>query len=162
MADSKPRYLSDGDVHATVHGFESCTTLDSEFDHPAHLTVALSYLHCSKLTVPRAAERVRIGIYRFLDHYGEDREKYNQTITLFWIRLVRAFLERTDASRPLWQIANEMVESFGSAGIIYDYYSKERLSSEEARKAWVEPDIKPLDFEAGLSLGEFTDQKFEL
>ena len=98
--------------------------------------------------MPQAAERMRTALYRFLDHYEKDRQKYNETITVFWIRLVRAFLDRTDASRPVWEIANEMVESYGTSAIIYDYYSKERLSSEEARNGWVAPDVKPLDFEA--------------
>ena len=34
----------------------------------------------------------------------------------------------------------------GDAKLVNDYFSKERLFSEEARKVWVEPDLKPLDF----------------
>jgi hypothetical protein len=129
-----------------VRGFENCTLPDAEFDHPSHLTVALSYLHLSRLTVRQATTRMRAALYRYLDHYGEDRRKYNETITLFWVKLVRSFLDKADTQRPLADIANEMIESFGSSQLIYDYYSKEHLLSEAARKDWVEPDIKPLDF----------------
>ena len=145
MINIRGRYTSNADVEAIVRGFETCTTLDSDFDHPSHLTVALSYLHCSKLTVPQAAERMRSALYRFLDHYQKDRQKYNQTITLFWIKLVSAFLDRTQAKRALWEIANDLIESYGRSQILYDYYSKEHLSSEEARNGWVEPDLKPLE-----------------
>jgi hypothetical protein len=134
------------EVKARVRGFEDCTLPDSEFDHPSHLTVALSYLHLSRLTVPEATTRMREALYRFLNHHGHDHQKYNETITLFWVKLVRSFLDRTDTARPIADIANEMIESFGSSRFIYDYYSKERLSSEEARKRWVGPDLKPLDF----------------
>jgi hypothetical protein len=146
VTDSQGYYQSEGEVKARVRGFEDCTLPDSEFDHPSHLTVALAYLHLSRLSVPEATTRMRAALYRFLDHYGEDRGKYNETITLFWVKLVRGFLDKTDTARPLADIANEMIESFGSSRLIYDYYSKERLSSEEARKEWVEPDVKPLDF----------------
>ena len=146
MTNLRDHYKDDDGVEAVVRGFENCTTLDSEFDHLGHLIVALSYLHCSRLTVPEATKRMRGALYRFLDHHGHDRQKYNETITLFWIRLVRGFLDRTDTSRQVCEIANEMTESYGRSRIIYDYYSKERLSSEEARDGWVEPDLKPLDF----------------
>jgi hypothetical protein len=139
-------YKNDDEIAALVRGFEDCTLPDSEFNHPAHLTVALSYLHHSRLTVAETAERMRGGLYRFLDHYGEGRQKYNETITLFWVKLVHRFLGRTNAARPTKDIANEMIESFGDSQIIYDYYSKERLSSEGAREAWVEPDVKPLEY----------------
>jgi hypothetical protein len=134
------------EVEAIVRGFENCTLPDSEFGHPSHLTVALSYLHLSRLTVPEATTRMRAALYRYLDHYGEDRRKYNETITLFWVKRVRSFLDTTDTTRAVASLANEMIESFGSSQLIYNYYSKERLLSEEARKAWIEPDLKPLDF----------------
>jgi len=144
--DHQNDYTSRDEIEAVVHGFENCTTPDSEFDHRAHLTVALSYLHLYKLTIPEATERMRAGLYRFLDHHGHDRQKYHETITLFWIKLVQSFLERTDASSSVADLANEMNDLYGNSQFIYNYYSKERLSSDEARKGWIEPDVKPLDF----------------
>jgi hypothetical protein len=142
VTDSENYYKSDDEIEALVHCFEDCSTLPSQFNHRAHLVVALSYLHLSRLTVPEAAERMRAGLYRFLDHYGEDRQVYNETITLFWIKLVQSFLDRTDASRPVADIANEMIEAYGNSQLIYSYYTKERLSSDEAKKEWIEPDLK--------------------
>lgn len=146
MIDSKNRYETDDEIEAVAHGFESCTTMPSEFNHRAHLTVALSYLHSSRLTIPEATARMRAGLYRFLDRHGIDRRKYNETVTLFWIKLVRSFLDRTDTTRTLAEIANEMLESIGDPQLIFSYYSKEHLSSDEARRMWIEPDVKPLDF----------------
>jgi len=145
---SGPRKLYGGEdeLEAVVRGFESCATPPAEFTHAAHLVVALCYLRGSRLAVAQAAARMRAGLYRYLDHNGVDRQKYNETITLFWLKRVRGFLDRTDAARPLAELANEMLELCGDAKLVNDYYSKERLFSEEARAAWVEPDLKLLDF----------------
>ena len=145
MTESENYYKSDDEIEALVRGFEDCSTLPSEFNHRAHLVVALSYLHLSRLTAEQATERMRAGLYRFLDHYGEDRQVYNETITIFWIKLVQSFLDQTNATRPVADIANEMIKAYGNSQLIYSYYTKERLSSAEAKKEWIEPDMKPLD-----------------
>ena len=140
-------YKSDAEIEAIVRGFESCAMPDSEFSHRAHMVVALSYLHLSRLSVEAAAERMRKGLYRFLDHYGNDRQKYNETITLFWIKLVRGFLDRFGTKEDsLAGLANQLAATHPDSKLIYDYYSKERLSSDEARTSWVAPDLKSLDF----------------
>jgi hypothetical protein len=146
VANSRNHYKSKAEIEAIVQGFEDCTLPDSEFRHAAHLTVALYYLQRSRLTVPEAATRMRDGLYRFLDHYAGDRQAYNETITLFWIRVVDSFLCGTDAARPVEELASEMIEAFGNSNLIYEYFSREHLLSKQARTAWVEPDLKPLDF----------------
>ena len=146
MAGTRKLYVSEGELETVVRGFESCATPPAEFTHAAHLVVALCYLRGDGLAVPQAAERMRAGLYRYLDHNGAGRQKYHETITLFWLKRVRGFLDRSDATRPAAELANEMIELCGDAKLVGDYYSKERLFSEEARKAWVEPDLKPLDF----------------
>jgi hypothetical protein len=142
LTEPENYYKSDDEIKALVHGFEDCSTRPSQFNHRAHLVVALSYLHLYKLSVSEATERMRAGLYRFLDHYGEDRQVYNETITLFWIKLVRSFLDRTDAIRPVADIANELIAACGNSQLIYSYYTKERLLSDEAKKQWIEPDLK--------------------
>ncbi len=146
MNGPRKLYGSEGELEAVVRGFESCATPPAEFTHAAHLIVALCYLRGSRLTVPQASERLRAGLYRFLDHNGVDRQKYHETITLFWLKRVRGFLDRADGARPAAELVNEMIELCGDAKLVNDYYSQERLFSEEARKAWAEPDLKPLDF----------------
>lgn len=145
MTESKNYYKSDDEIKALVHGFEDCSIRPSQFNHRAHLIVALSYLHLYKLSVQEATERMRAGLYRFLDHHGHDRQKYNETITLFWIKLVRSFLDRTDATRPVADIANKLIETCGNSQLIYSYYTKERLLSDEAKKEWIEPDLKGIE-----------------
>ena len=146
MPGSRNRIKSEDEIEAVVRGFEDCTLPDAEFKHAQHLMVALSYLQRSRLTVPEATERMRGALYRFLDHYAGDRQAYNETITLFWIKLVNSFLETTDRERPVTDIFNEILEAFGNSNLMYDYFSREYLLSKEAKEVWVETDLKPLDF----------------
>lgn len=144
MTEQAVRYESPDEMEMVVRGFESCTLSPSEFTHTAHLTVALWYL--KGLTVPLAAERMRAGLLRFLDHHNVGREKYNETITLFWIKLIRKFLDETETNRSFVGMANEVIAQLNDSRLIFDYYSRERIFSEEAKSAWVEPDLKSTGF----------------
>ena len=143
MNEPKSLYQSAETVESVVRDFEACTTLPSEFTHQAHLTVALWYL--SRLSMTDATERMRASLFRFLDHYKE--RGYNETITVFWLKLVQNFLaDTTTASRSMTELANELTATYNNSRLIFDYYSKELLASEEAKDNWVEPDLRPLDF----------------
>jgi hypothetical protein len=135
-------YKSEAEIAAVVEGFELCATPDSGFTHRAHLTVAVWYL--SRGSVDQSLQQMRASIYRFLDHHHVGHEKYNETLTLFWIKLVRQRLDELDPKFSLLEATNALVESLGNSQIVFDYYTRERLWSEEARRAWVEPDLKAL------------------
>jgi hypothetical protein len=135
-------FRSAAEIEILVQKFESCQLSLAEFKHREHLTVALWYL--SGLTVREAIERMREGLQRFISHHGETG--YHETITVFWLKVVRGFLEGTGAARPLPELANELLETQGHSRLINDYYSRELISSEGARRTWVEPDVKPFDF----------------
>ena len=144
MKDAEGEDKREDEVEETVRKFESCKLTASEFSHGLHLTVALFYV--SSLREEEATDRMRASLFRFIEHHGVDPQKYNETITLFWIRLVRGFLKRVNTRRTLSDLADELVKSHGDSKIIFRHYSKELLMSDEARRSWVEPDLKPLDF----------------
>jgi hypothetical protein len=126
------------EIEILVQKFESCQLPLAEFKHREHLTVALWYL--SSLTEREAIERMREGLLRFISHHGETG--YHETITICWFKVVRGFLEQAGAERPLPELANELLETHGDSRLINDYYSKQLISSEEARRTCVEPDLK--------------------
>jgi hypothetical protein len=114
MNEQNNLYRSADEVESVVRDFEACTTLPSEFTHQAHLTVALWYL--SRLSIQDATERMRKGLFRFLDHYKE--RGYNETITVFWLKLVHSFLAgtiNTSASRSLTELANELTANYNNS-----------------------------------------------
>jgi hypothetical protein len=91
------------------------------FDHAAHLRLALDYLAAApslETATARMAETLQ-GKAAAAGH----PEKYHHTVTVFWMRQVAALLNK---ELPL------------------EYYSRERLQSDEAREGWVEPDLKLL------------------
>jgi hypothetical protein len=142
--EGRGRYLCDREIEELVESFESCAVAPAEFDHGAHLAVALWYL--SRLPYADAAGRMRAGLHRYTAYHNA-QANYNETLTIFWLRLVQRFLNRADAPpRPLAPLANELLATFGSSKLAYDYYSRELIQTPEAKTSWVEPDLKPLDF----------------
>lgn len=132
------------EIEEVVRRFEACTFEAGEFKHREHLTVILWYLE--QLDVPEAAARMQAGLYKFLDHHGVNRQKYHETITVFWVRKVRALLSQSEGEHALVETANEVISTCGDAKLINDYYSQELIDSAAAREEWVEPDLQSLDF----------------
>jgi hypothetical protein len=135
-------YRDEDEIAAVVRGFETCTTPAAEFTHRSHLIVATCYL--SEGSISEALPRMREGLFRFVDHWGVSRAKYNETVTVFWLKIVERFLERLDPDASLVQRVNLVIETFGNSRLAFDYYSEQLLRSEKARRTWVEPDLKPL------------------
>ena len=144
MGDADNRYSSDEEAAEVVRRFEACEFQPSEFKHRLHLTVALSYL----LDAPYSAalERMRRSLRRFISRHKVDARVYNETLTVFWMRRVLAFVEQSDGSRGLAELANELLDACGDSRLVFDYYSKERLDSDKARRLWTDSDLRPIDF----------------
>jgi hypothetical protein len=129
------------EILSLVRGFEDCTLPRAEWTHAAHLTVAL--WHLLQYDWPEAVERVRRGIKRYNAAHGivtTPTGGYHETLTVFWLRHVRSFLEAgRNEARSLVALANELVAT-ADKSLPLEHYTRERLFSTEARAAWVEPD----------------------
>ena len=136
-------YESDEDVLEVVRRFETCEYAPDDFGHRLHLTVALVYLLDS--TYAEALERMRQGLHRFIGHHKLSGV-YHETLTVFWMRRVLAFVEQSDRTRGLTRLANELNDACSDSRLVFDYYTKERLESDKARAYWLDSDLKPLDF----------------
>lgn len=135
-------YTNQTEIEAVVQGFESCTTAKDDFTHAKHLTVAVFYLY--ELSEIQATERMRIGLLRFLNHHGIGPAKFHETLTVFWIKILRAFLAQLDPKTSLLEMTNKSLERFSDSHLVFDYYSTAVLQSNEARAAWRNPDLKQL------------------
>ncbi|HEV7889272.1 MAG TPA: hypothetical protein VGP08_01465, partial [Pyrinomonadaceae bacterium] len=135
-----------GEVLSLLRRFDDCTLPRDEWTHAAHLTVAL--WHLLEYDWAEAVSRVRLGIQRYNGAHGirtTPTGGYHETLTLFWMRRVSAFLEdgRNEA-RSLVALANDLSAALDSR-LPFEYYTRERLFSSEARASWVEPDLKSLN-----------------
>jgi hypothetical protein len=143
MTDEAAPYRNDEEVSEVVRRFESCGFAPGDFKHRLHLTVALQYLLDSPYT--GALERMRRSLQRFVEHHGLSGV-YHETLTVFWMRRVLAFVEQADRGRGLASLANELADACADPRLVFDYYTSERLESDEARAQWLDSDLKPLDF----------------
>ncbi len=135
-------YKSDDEIRLLVSEFETCSFHPTEFRHHQHLAVVLWYV--ATLPYPDASERMKSGIQRLAASYG--KTGYHETITEFWLRMVRGFLAEGDRAKSIAVMANQLIEKYGDKNLILDYYSPELLASAEAKSEWLGPDLKPLPF----------------
>ena len=113
---------------------------NAAFHHASHLRVAWTYL-CESDSVAEASKKMSATLRRFATAAGVP-EKFHETITQFWMRLLAELREsdRANAFDELVQAHPRLLEK----DLPLEYYSAEALWSDSARLNWVEPDLKPL------------------
>ena len=146
LTDQEARTYCDAEeIRSFIGAFEECTLPRSEWTHRAHLTVAMWYL--MERSEIEATTRIRNGILRYNGSQGiktTATSGYHETITLFWTRLVARYLSTADSEKSIVELANGVIRAFGNKDIPFEYYTRDRLLSLEARMRWVEPDLKPM------------------
>ena len=125
---------------AFARAFEEGAITPAQFDHVAHVRVAWVYIQASA-SQDEAVSRMRDAIRRFAAAAGVPR-KYHETITVLWMRLL-ADVRDAGASGELSDVLRAQ-PALADKDLPLQYYSRERLFSDEARAAWVEPDIRAL------------------
>ena len=133
-------YTTDADIHQVVHDFETCQTGRDDFHHEQHLVVAAYYLQ--SLTVEAATQKMRDALVRFLDHHQVDKQKYNETLTVFWLTMVALELKKIPVSASLVEKCNSVIAGLSNAKLALDFYSGELLWSDEARADFLGPDLR--------------------
>ena len=104
-------YKDASEIEEVVAGFEDCTTAKDAFTHLSHLTVATYYLLNS--TSAAALEKMRVGLFRFLDHHGVGRSKYNERVTRAWLEQIQYVIQQSDSEASLVWLTNAVLEQLG-------------------------------------------------
>ena len=110
------------------------------FHHVSHLHVAWVYL-AESASVQQAADKMRDTLRRFTHSVGAP-QKYHETITLFWVHLLGK-ARAVSRGKPLEDVVHANPQLL-EKNFPLNYYSANRLFSDEARVSWLEPDLKPL------------------
>lgn len=131
-------YATDREIEEVVGKFEGCQFALEEFTHARHLTVACWYL-CT-MSPEAALSRMRDGLLRFIGHHG--KQGYHETITRFWLELLRSSLLQASPKAQLMDKVNNTLKRFTNKDVLFMYYSRERVMSEAAKANWVEPDLR--------------------
>jgi len=137
-------FLSDEAVAHIGEGLLARTLPREEWTHEAHLA-ATTYLVLKHPEIDLDTQ-LRGIISRYNESVGgvnSDSEGYHDTITHAYLRGIRLFLSEADVTRPIHELVNELLMSpMGRRDWPLRFWSKERLMSVEARRSWVEPDLR--------------------
>ena len=147
MTDYKPRlFAADADIAHVAEGMVARTLPKPEWTHEAHLATTV-YLLARRPDIDVDKELPGL-IRRYNESVGgvnSDTEGYHDTITRAYLRGIRLFLEEADTSRPIHDLVNELLMSpIGRRDWPLRFWSKERLMSIEARRGWIEPDLRAM------------------
>lgn len=124
--------------------FEAATLPEEQWTHRAHLVIAFLYL--SRFSFERGYKLISVGIKR-LNQALNKPEAYNETITVAYARLVKSALRE----QPMWlsahdflDVHNHLLGDDDEYRALYQYYSPQALSSDQAREMFLDADLKPL------------------
>ncbi len=143
MSDETRNYQTEADIKSLISKFENCTLPRYEWNHTAHLTVALWYLN--RYEEQEAINRIRQGIKRYNLNTGIKATKdggYHETLTFFWIRIVSHYLSVNREESSILETAIAISRSYSDKYLPFQYYSWDLLMSWEARNKWVETRFK--------------------
>jgi hypothetical protein len=136
---------STNELDDLVARFHARTLPKSEWTHQAHLAVGTWHVH--RLGPDQALPRLRSGIRRLNDSHGTpntDTSGYHETMTRAYVMLLAAFIAGRDGQAAADCAEALLASRLAARDALLMYYSKDRLMSVEARRAWVEPDLRPL------------------
>jgi hypothetical protein len=138
---------SDADVAAIGVGFLERTLPKAAWTHAGHFTATLWILaRRPDIDAPRQLPQLIRAYNEATGVANTDTGGYHETITQASLRAAQAFLAARP-TEPLYVSVNALLAShLGRHDWMLAHWSKERLFSVEARRAWVEPDVQPLPF----------------
>ena len=117
--------------------FEAGQIANQNFHHRDHLRLA--WIQIRRLGLERASESVAMAIRQFAAHHG-NADRYHDTMTRFWVRVVGMGINRhpTLPFDDLLAAEPHLLDK----NLPFLHWSRERMRSDEARRRWVEPDLR--------------------
>ena len=141
-------FASEAEIIRIGEGLFACTLPRTEWTHAAHFAAALWLMRYrpeldAAATMPGLIRAYNESVGRVNDDSGG----YHETITLASLRAARGVLDAYPPDIPVHRIVNALMwSSLADPNWLLDYWSRDRLMSVEARRTWVEPDLKSLPF----------------
>ncbi|WP_435352735.1 hypothetical protein [Emticicia sp. SJ17W-69] len=132
-----------------INGFRAKTLPVKEWTHEAHLITGL--WHVANYSFEEALDRMRENIKTYNVATGgqnTDSSGYHESITVFWVWLLDEFWKANSIdNQDFERICNVYLKSkYCDRNLAFNFYSREKLFSTEARLAFVAPDIQAFEF----------------
>jgi hypothetical protein len=117
--------------------FEAGKIANQDFHHRDHLRLA--WIQIRRLGLDPASDAVTGAIRQFAARHGHG-DRYHETMTRFWVRVVGMGIARhpTLAFDDLVAAEPHLLDK----NLPYRHWSRERMDSAEARRQWMEPDMR--------------------
>jgi len=139
-------FADDAAVRRVGEGLLDCSLPRADWTHEAHLAATL-WLLCERPDIVPGRDLPRI-IRAFNAAKGgvnDDAHGYHDTVTQLYVRGLSAFAAARPADEPLVETVNAALAApIGRRDWPLRHYSRERLFSVEARRAFVEPNLRPI------------------
>ena len=136
--DSDQRAVTPADEQF-VAAFEAGQIANESFHHRDHLRLA--WIQIRRLGLEGASDAVAGAILKFAAHHGR-ADRYHDTMTRFWLRAVALGINRHRSLRFDDLLAAE--PHLLDKNLPFQHWSREQMASDEARRQWVEPDLRPM------------------
>lgn len=141
-------FTTDAEIIAIGEGLVARTLPKPAWTHAAHFAAAVWLIGGQSALDP---ERDMPGLIRAYNAAtgvpNTDSGGYHETITQASLRATRGFLASLPEETPLFEACNRLLATdLGKPGWLLTWWTRERLFSVEARRAWVDPDLRPLPF----------------
>jgi hypothetical protein len=120
--------------------FEACELPNDGFHHRDH--IRLAWIYVQRYGEMEARGRIAGAIRKFAARHGHT-DKYHETMTVAWLRLVASGMARVPPDATFIDLTIAVPELLDKR-TIEKFYSSAVLASGEARQFWVEPDLQPL------------------
>jgi hypothetical protein len=141
-----PYFSCDAEIDHIGVGLLERSLPKREWTHAAHFAAAFWILRRPEMDACRDMPGLIRAYNEATGVHNTDTTGYHETITLASLRAARAWL----AARPdtaLHEALNGLLASgYGRSDWLLAHWSRPVLFSVEARKVWVEPDLRPLTF----------------
>lgn len=140
------QFEDDESVARVGEGLLSRSLPRAEWTHEAHLaaTVYILLRH-PEIDVDSALPGL---IRRYNESAGgvnDDSQGYHETITRMFLHGIRLFLGEANRREPIHTLVNRLLHSpMGKRDWPLRFYSPDRLMSVQARRRFIEPDLRPL------------------
>jgi len=124
--------------------FEACTIPHEDWNHRAHIRMA--YLMLRRDSFDIALDKVRAGIQKLNARQNTPEaldRGYHETVTRAWLRLVDSAIRHYGPGEHFEAFAAQHPHLLCRTQLRV-FYTRGRIMSWEAKRAFVEPDLAPL------------------
>lgn len=141
-------YPSDPSIATVANGFLDRGLPKAEWTHAAHFATTLWLMrHQPERDLPHGMPGLIRAYNEAVGGVNSDSAGYHATITQASIRAARAFQADRPVNEPLHVCVDALMAGpLGNPDWLLAHWSRKRLFSVAARRAWIVPDLVPLPF----------------